>query len=78
MSQLDVLRAIQKRLGGDEFVKLEIGNHENYEPVVKGSAESRIVIICKGRFFPAIVTDDEWEYPGLLVETLCSWVESHT
>ena len=73
MSQLDVLREIQRRLGGDEFVKLEIGNHENYLPVC-APGTARIVIIKDGRFFPALLTDDEWDNPNPVIEQLVSWV----
>ena len=73
MTQLDVLREIQRRLGGDEFVKLEIGNHEGYLPVcTPGTA--RIVIIKDGRFYPALATDDEWDNPEAVIEQLVTWV----
>lgn len=75
MSQLDVLREIQKRIGGDELVKLEIGNVEGYDPTV-GPGEARLIIIKDGRWFPARLTDDEWDNPEAVIEQIVSWVNS--
>jgi hypothetical protein len=74
MDQLGVLREIQRRIGGDEFVKLEIGNYEGYDPTVS-TGEARLVVIKNGTFFPALVTDDEWENPEPLITQVVGWVQ---